>query len=255
MPGKKLWFAAGAGALLALALNLYPRHLAKYHFFTTHQFLLNPPFYRLKPDQLFKRRKTVLTAPILFFGDSRIRMWTFPAAYESLFINRGVGGRTAVQAAAQFQKELTTFQPQIVVVQLGINDLRVLPFFPQQRDEIVANTKAALQQIVQQAQAAGARVVLTTIFPLGRDKAGEPRPFWHAAPVIPAVNEVNDFIHSLADDGVIVFDAASVLAGADGYVQPDYALDYLHLNPAGYERLNTELLPLLLSLAPDIQPL
>jgi lysophospholipase L1-like esterase len=173
-------------------------------------------------------------------------MWSFPAAYKSLFVQRGVGGRTAVQAASHFQKELSVYRPQVVVVQLGINDLRVLPFFPEQRDEIVANTKAALEQIVRQAQAAGANVVLTTIFPLGRDKAGEARPFWHAAPVIPAVNEVNDFIHSLAGKGVQVFDAAAVLAGADGYVQPPYVQDYLHLSPAGYERLNAELLPWLL---------
>lgn len=255
MPGKKLWFAAGAGVLLALALNLYPRHRAKYHFFTLHQFLTNPPGYLLKPGRLLHSGKALQPSTVLFFGDSRIRMWSFPAAYESLFINRGVGGRTAVQAASQFQKELATFQPQIVVVQLGINDLRILPFFPEQRDEIVANTKAALGQIVCQAQAAEARVVLTTIFPLGRDKAGEARPFWHAVPVTPAVNEVNDFIHSLAAEQVLVFDAAAVLAGEDGYVQPAYALDYLHLNPAGYERLNAELLPLLLRLAPNIQPL
>jgi lysophospholipase L1-like esterase len=60
-----------------------------------------------------------------------------------------------------------------------------------------------------------------------------------------AIEEGNDYIRSLEGEAVIVFDAYSVLVGEDGKIKPEYSRDLLHLNVAGYERLNGELVKIL----------
>jgi lysophospholipase L1-like esterase len=48
---------------------------------------------------------------------------------------------------------------------------------------------------------------------------------------------------------VVIFDAFAVLAADDGLVQPDYALDMLHINRRGYAALNQALADVLTGLA------
>ena len=83
------------------------------------------------------------------------------------------------------------------------------------------------------------RVILATIFPLGRIPI-ERRPFW-SADVAPAIAEVNRFIATLASESVQVFDAAAILSDERGVVAPRYSKDFLHLNETGYEALNRAL--------------
>jgi len=49
---------------------------------------------------------------------------------------------------------------------------------------------------------------------------------------------------------VVIFDAASVRADANGGLRTEYSQDELHLNTVGYAALNQGLSPVLLKLAP-----
>ena len=49
----------------------------------------------------------------------------------------------------------------------------------------------------------------------------------------------------LADEKVIVFDAANLLADPEGKTKPEYSFDLLHLNAEGYQVLNQELVKIL----------
>ncbi|MEK0188740.1 hypothetical protein [Microcoleus anatoxicus] len=82
----------------------------------------------------------------------------------------------------------------------------------------------------------GAKVVVTTIFPLGTLPI-ERRPLWSDDVAI-AINDVNDYIKTLAGDRVIVLDSSQVLANSQGIVNPKYSRDFLHLNSEGYAALN-----------------
>jgi lysophospholipase L1-like esterase len=88
-----------------------------------------------------------------------------------------------------------------------------------------------------------ARVLLTTIFPVGEVPL-QRRLVW-SDDIQQAVVEVNDHLRSLASEDVIVFDAAALLSDASGKMRPEYRDDELHLNDAGYEALNAELISLL----------
>jgi lysophospholipase L1-like esterase len=174
---------------------------------------------------------------IVFFGDSRAANWTAPDQLKNVtFVNRGIGNQTTAQILGRFQAHVTPLNPQVVVLQAGINDLKTIPLFPHQKEAIIQNCKANLQQIVDLSRATGARVIITTIFPLGKLPI-ERRPFWSDDVEI-AIKDVNAFLATLANDQVTIFETDKVLANSEGMVYPQFSQDFLHLNPAGYAALN-----------------
>ena len=181
---------------------------------------------------------------VLFYGDSRAADWPVPpGAGAFVFVNRGLDGQTAVQTNLRYQAHVTPLRPDVVVVQVGINDLRVIPALPADQAAIVAATTDNIRQIVAQATADGAVVVLTTIFPVQTPPLLE-RMYW-SAEVETAVQTVNESLRALAADNVIILDAYALLADAEGVLRDEYAADYFHLNTVGYRRLNEVLVTLL----------
>ncbi len=140
-------------------------------------------------------------------------------------------------------------KPAVVLVQAGTNDLKTIPLFPEQKAVIIANCKKNIEEIVTLALSNGSRVILTTIFPLG-ELPLERRLVW-SSDVASAIDDVNEFIVSLKSDRVSIFDSAKVLTGHEGRIDPRFSEDFLHLNAAGYEALNRELLPVLVALEPE----
>jgi lysophospholipase L1-like esterase len=189
------------------------------------------------------------TRPVLaMFGDSRIQMWTMPSGLEEWeVVNLGIGDQSSPQALLRFDFDVPPLRPTVVLFELGINDLKDIPIFPERRDAIVAECKANLARLTEKSRALGAIVVIATIFDLG-DVALYRRPFWSAPPVAIAVDEVNAFIRTLARDGVVVFETGRALDAEPGKVRPSYQLDHLHLAPSGYAALNEELVPLVRTL-------
>jgi lysophospholipase L1-like esterase len=186
-------------------------------------------------------------ARVVFFGDSRARDWTAPAGIEQFeFINRGIGNQTTAQVLERFEEHVAPLQPEILILQAGINDLKTIPLFPERREAIVAACQANIERIVAKAASAGAIVILTTVFPLGEVPL-ERRLFW-SDDVGEALEEVNGYLFSLAGERVIILDSASILADERGIVRDEYSRDLLHLDGRGYQALNEELARLLLAL-------
>jgi len=188
---------------------------------------------------------------IVFYGDSRAADWSSPELPQISFINRGVGGQTSAEALVYVDRALAGLQPQIVVVQIGINDLSVLFFNPEQRQLVVTACQNNIRQLVSRLEELSETVILTTIFPVGDADLF----FYDTAEVIDAVDEVNITIHSLAGPNVAIFDAFSILVTDDGLVQPDFALDMLHINRQGYAALNRELSGVLTTFAEPQSPM
>ena len=103
-----------------------------------------------------------------FFGDSRGYEWPSPADSALFrFIISIVVGKTSVQSAARFKAHIEPLRPQVVVVQIGINDLTMIDLLPDRRTAIIAHCKHNIETIVSQARSLKATVILSTIFPLG----------------------------------------------------------------------------------------
>lgn len=183
---------------------------------------------------------------VVFFGDSRAASWNAPAVEGFEFLNRGIGAQTSVQVSARYDDHVGPLWPDILVVQVCINDLKTIPLFPDQKENIIQNCQNNIQRITELANGQGTIVILTTIFPVGQVPLKR-QIFW-SDEIPAAVIEVNALINSLSSETVIIFDTYTILADEQGEMAEKFRFDELHLNSAGYEALNTELVELLNSL-------
>ena len=185
---------------------------------------------------------------VVLFGDSRAADWSAPEVEGFRFVNRGIPGESSAQARGRFEAHVASLHPDVIVVQAGVNDLMALGVLPGEREvqatAVVANVIANVRQIVERATALGARVVVTTIFPLSAVPLAQ-WPFW-SDEVPAAIEEVNAALRAMAGSGrpggaVSVLDAYALLADEEGRTRREYRADVLHLTPAGYARLNEAL--------------
>ncbi len=183
-----------------------------------------------------------LKPSVMFYGDSRALSWTNPTLDSYHFINRAIGGQTSVQIVSRFQQHIVPHRPDIIIVQMCVNDLKMVSLFANKKREIIENCKNNLQQFIQQADEIKAKVILTTIFPLGDISIAYKLLGTQEQPIIDAIDEVNLYIKSLASEKTLIFDAYHFLKGEGRKIAPEYSRDWLHLNDKGYEMLNRELM-------------
>ncbi|MEM9163798.1 MAG: GDSL-type esterase/lipase family protein [Cyanobacteria bacterium P01_F01_bin.4] len=183
------------------------------------------------------------TTRVVFFGDSRAAGWPVPDVGGYEFINRGISSQTTAQTLQRFDAHVGALQPDIVVIQVGVNDLKTIPLFPGRREAIMADTRNNLDQMIEASKDLGATVIVSTILPVGEVPLAR-RPVWSDDVAI-AVDEINEYIATLADETVIVFDGFAVLANDQGMMQKAHRKDELHFNDQGYELLNQAFVKLL----------
>ena len=234
--------------LASLLVNLFFYRELKIVYLYWYATSLNPlSLKRYSDDKVLEKTRENQTK-VVFFGDSRAVQWRKPELTEFQFINRGISGQTSAQVLLRFDRHVAVLNPEIIVIQVGVNDLRMLAQYPRTREDIVQNCQQNIAQIVQKAKEIGAKVVLTTVFPLGEETISvQQRLFWPPINYIEQdIIEVNNYIKTLEEDAVI-FDAYELLK-AQGENYPKYYRDLLHLNGRGYKFLNQHLSKLLAEL-------
>jgi lysophospholipase L1-like esterase len=180
---------------------------------------------------------------IVFFGDSRAKAWTLPNLPGRVCLTRGVGRQTTAQVRARLEKDVLRLKPSCVVLECGINDLRTLPLFPERRSALRDDCLENIRVMVAALKQNHVRVVLCTIFPVRTPKPWQ-EPFW-SGDIQGLTKEINNELRKLAGDGVQVLETEPLLADPSGQVSAELALDHLHLNAAGYAKLNDSLVTLL----------
>ncbi|WP_228060803.1 MULTISPECIES: SGNH/GDSL hydrolase family protein [unclassified Coleofasciculus] len=217
------------------------------YYLSTNAVKLDPVnLHRYSQDSIQTASIDTEKTTVVFFGDSRASAWRKPKVSNFQFINRGISGETSAQAFLRFDYHVSYLQPDVIIVQVGINDLRMLPLPPKTRTDIVEACKDNIRRIAEKSQNLGATVIVSTIFPIGRGNLPlKERIRWQSIPNIEQdIEEVNTYVHSLKGDRIIVFDAYKIL-GINGKTKLNYTQDLLHINSAGYEALNREIADLL----------
>lgn len=245
---RSLALATLAALAVSVALNAMLYSYARRYFFESEAL-------RLDPAGLWSYGDKPVAAPgsrprLVLFGDSRAEMWepsTLPRGIE--VVNRGIGAQTTGQVLTRIEPDLLALNPDLVVVQVGVNDLKGVAMFPERAGWIIAECKRNIGAIVDKAKSGGARVLLTTVFPTGPIEP-QRRPFWSSA-IDSAIVEVNAYIRTLADARCDVVDAYALLESG-GVVAEQFEQDALHINAAGYHALNAALAPRLADLAGGI---
>jgi lysophospholipase L1-like esterase len=228
------------GSSIALNALLYDQ--ACKYYIELNQTRLDPlglGEYPINPQQLSNTSQL----RVVFFGDSRAASWPAPHLPGYEFINRGIASQTSTQALQRFPSHVRSLKPNVVIVQVGINDLKTVALFPERRTSIVAACQAHIQQIVEASRQLGAVVIVTTIFPTGEVPLTR-RPFW-SNDIAQTITETNAYIKTLANDQTIVFDTFSTLADPQGLMPQKYRSNELHFNNQAYAVLNQELVRLL----------
>ncbi|MGD1702152.1 SGNH/GDSL hydrolase family protein [Dapis sp. BLCC M229] len=232
--------------LVSLWLNFLFFNRSRNFYLKLNSLQLNPlaiNYYPLAPNP--EETGNSQQKNIIFFGDSRARAWNLPEGFDDFnFIDRGISGQTTGQVLGRLNRHIKPLYPDIVIVQVGVNDLYRIPLFPENKETIISECKSNIKEIVSQSRQLGAVVILTTIFPLAEVPL-ERKIFWSPDIVISAIKEVNDFIYSLENKEVIIFDTGDILVNQQGKVREEYSRDFLHLNRAGYKTLNEKLMPIL----------
>lgn len=246
MKPKKFWrgifFAALFLALVSITLNIVLYSQLKRYYTYLYAVELDPLGLEYYGDA--QALPTVQGAQsVVFFGDSRAAQWTQPTLPGFTFNNRGIGNQTTAQVLNRFDEHILPLHPDVIILQVGINDLKTIPLFPERKAEIVSNCKENIRQIVEKSLEAGSVAVITTIFPIGEIPL-QRRLVW-SNDIEAARIEVNEYIRRLAAENVFIFDSAVLLSDSSGKIKPEYGYDTLHLNPAGYDVLNLELMKLL----------
>jgi len=228
----------------SLVMNIILFSAAKSYYLQLNQNNLDPlGLQAFSRNSLLDRSPTNSSATIVFFGDSRAAMWVKPNKINNVsFINRGIGSQTSTQVLGRFEQHILPLAPDILVLQVGINDLKTIPLFPQQKTRIINNCKRNIQEIIAQSVQQNITVILTTIFPIGLVPLIR-QPFW-SPDVAVAVEEVNAYLKSLKAKNVFILDAYSLLV-EDQQVKRQYVYDTLHINRRGYQALNQELVKML----------
>lgn len=230
--------------LISLILNVVLYNASTLYYRELNQVRLNPLDLDAYAVATVPHSVATKRIRVLFLGDSRAYQWPAPVINERFeFFNRGIGAQTTAQVLLRFDEHVAPLHPNVVIVQIGINDLKAVPLFPAQKRQIIGNCENNIASVVAQARQLGATVILTTIFPTG-DVPVARRLVW-SSEIEQAVVEVNAYIHSLAGPNVVIFDSAQLLADSNGKTQKSYQVDTLHINQIGYAMLNQQLAALL----------
>ncbi len=225
----------------SIFLNFLLYNYAKQYYLELNQTRLDP--LGLSDYPILKTATKTDRLRVVFLGDSRAASWISPKVDKYEFINRGISSQTSVQTLQRFSAHMRHLKPDIVVIQIGINDLKTIALFPARQQEIVANCRSNIQQIIQESRNLGAVAIVTTIFPAGEVPL-ERKPFW-SDEIDRAVKVINADLATFANDKILLFDTYSLLADSQGLMLPQYRSDELHINDLGYDRLNQQLIKII----------
>ncbi|HPY41850.1 MAG TPA: SGNH/GDSL hydrolase family protein, partial [Thiolinea sp.] len=128
--------------LASLAANVAGVWLVKHLYKAENAVRLDPLQLSVYPDAPTKQPEL---QRIVFFGDSRALSWPAPELRGLEFVNRGIGDQTSEQIRLRYATHVQPLKADLLILQLGVNDLKNIPLFPEKRAAIVEQLKRNLQ--------------------------------------------------------------------------------------------------------------
>ena len=188
---------------------------------------------------------------LLLLGDSRMAQWGLPDIGGWRVVNGALGGLTTGQIAAVTPNLLDEFQPQTVVVEVGINDLKFIGLRPDLAAETISLAISNLTRVVADCERRHCPIVILKTWPAGTPSLAR-RLVWnrHVAAAVEEFNQRLEKLNVPARGGWVVD-----LWGNSG-LKPE-ARDYtdtLHFRPDFYERLTPVLAKQLAAIRLDNRP-
>ena len=180
--------------------------------------------------QEWESKNTLPEGGILFVGSSSIRMWPTAAAFPgNIIINRGFGGAEFPDIFYYYERVITRYAPQKIVLYVGDNDVAR----GKSADAVFSDYLKLVDWIRRDLPDAELHFISV--------KPSKAR--WDYWPVMVEVNR-RVAEHAATDPQLGYVDLASVLL-VEGEPGPFYIFDGLHLNAAGYEHWREVMTPII----------
>ncbi len=206
-------------------------------------FSLARDFYRQSLEAQHPQAEELLgnvDGTVVFLGDSRISQWSQRDAFAARYI--GYPGASSHQIASQFDTGLLDKSTSVVIVEAGVNDLRLAGLAPERVHALVDESFRSLQGLTMELATKVDQVILLTVFPTA--DAGLVRSLVWGDEVQQSVDRLNDSLRAASwpsNVRVLDCDAALLPLGDLAFV------DTLHLTESGYDALNALLEPILIT--------
>ncbi len=238
------FLALASLATIAIAANLVFGSLALHYYRANLSLRLNPT-----GSESFQRSASMEptgepTRPrVLVVGDSRVHQLDhIPDLPGVELVALGRDGETSAQLDLRLENDVLRYDPDLVVLQIGINDLKGIGVFSEERDAIREGLWMNLRGVINRLQAAEVPVLVLTIFPVGPISLLR-RPIW-SHETFSAIQAINSRIRELRMPGLWTFDCDSVLS-RDGRMRSEYVVDDFHMNAEGYAALTRQVSPVI----------
>lgn len=206
----------------------------------------NPCYYQLREGQLKRMLKIVEQTKaakengIVFFGDSLTEMYDIEKYYPDINVkyNCGIGGATAQELLWLSDEAVIKYQPKVVVLMIGINDLgHTVMFSPK---SIAVHVKNIIDLI--RGNCPHTQIILLSTLP-----CVEALRDYHHVPGI-RCNDLVAMIYQQYQE--LIIDSQTKLVNVfeqfieeNGEAQQIYYQDGLHLNDDGYAKLTKLIKP------------
>jgi len=159
---------------------------------------------------------------VVFVGSSSIRFWELAKSFPSMdVINRGFGGSQLADSVRYAPRIVVPYEPRIVVLYAGDNDLA----FGKSPEQVSADFQAFTRRVLDKLPKT--KIVVLSIKPSPlRSRLWE------------KMRKANALIadHCKSDERLLYLDVSNALLGPDGKPRSEYfRIDGLHLNEKGYE--------------------
>ncbi len=177
---------------------------------------------------------------VIFLGNSITEHWKIKHGefFENHpnFVCRGISGETTCQFLNRFREDVINNNPAVVIINGGTNDIA--------ENTGTYNADFTFGNIVSMAQLAkanGIKVILTSVLPV--EYYG-----WNLAitDAPDKIKALNARIKKYADEnGITYVDYYEAMAMPNGAINPDYSQDGVHPVPAGYEVMESIIVPVI----------
>lgn len=217
-------------------------------FYFVRKYYLSYNFLRLDPLEDSNLNKDLLQTPkntrnIWLIGDSRVSRWDINLLLplNANIINLGIEGQTSSQVYGRLRSYLEIGNPDWILLEAGINDLKVIGLNKKYADRIIESCFANISNIAELCLDKNINLVIINILPEGNIEFSR-RLVWNSS-VGAAVNEVNNRLEGFCKNyGILFFDTSPFLCDEKKKIKKDFQDGALHLNYEGYKILSRHLI-------------
>ena len=170
-------------------------------------------------------------------GDSRIARWNFSDTIAGCKTNNlGIEGQTAQQVYYRLKLNLEEAKPKLVLIQVGINDLKIIGLDEKNKLSIIDKTVDSIISSLEICRSNEVKPIFSTIIPTGRIPLL--RKLVWSNEIDKAIIETNKrVVDYCVKNNIMVFNAYEILKNDHNKLNRVFEFDELHINVAAYSLL------------------